>query len=158
MTQQGISEGVENLKVEETKAPTHEQNVTPWEVEGAVVDGVQQAIDYNKLINQFGTRPIDEELLQRFEKLTGRKPHILLRRGTFFSHRSVLCYLIDRYQFGLNFCFKQRVEPYPWSIWAKEAILLVHWSWPLERLHASGTHDSIHFLPVNITHQHRVWI
>lgn len=105
MTQQGISEGVENLKVEETKAPTHEQNVTPWEVEGAVVDGVQQAIDYNKLINQFGTRPIDEELLQRFEKLTGRKPHILLRRGTFFSHRSVLCHLIDRYQFGLNFFF-----------------------------------------------------
>ena len=64
-----------------------EQNVTPWEVEGAVVDGVQQAIDYNKLINQFGTRPIDEAMLERFEKVTGHKPHVLLRRGTFFSHR-----------------------------------------------------------------------
>lgn len=45
------------------------------------------AIDYNHLIDQFGTKRIDDELLERFERLTGRKPHLLLRRGTFFSHR-----------------------------------------------------------------------
>jgi tryptophanyl-tRNA synthetase len=90
-----LSKDVQSLKLEGKAvkvAPadvhsTTSQNVTPWEVEGAVVDGVQQAIDYNKLIEQFGTRPIDEALLERFEKLTGRKAHIFLRRGTFFSHR-----------------------------------------------------------------------
>lgn len=53
----------------------------------------QMAIDYNHLIDQFGTRRIDDELLERFERLTGRKPHLLLRRGTFFSHRFVRPFL-----------------------------------------------------------------
>jgi tryptophanyl-tRNA synthetase len=53
------------------------------------VDGKAQAIDYDKLIAQFGTRPIDAALLKRFEKLTGKTPHIFLRRGIFFSHRYV---------------------------------------------------------------------
>jgi tryptophanyl-tRNA synthetase len=43
--------------------------------------------DYDKVIKTFGGTYITPELLARFEKLTGRKPHILLRRGTFFSHR-----------------------------------------------------------------------
>jgi tryptophanyl-tRNA synthetase len=43
--------------------------------------------DYDKLIEQFGTRRISPELLERFEKLTGHKAHRLLRRDTFFSHR-----------------------------------------------------------------------
>ncbi len=63
------------------------QKVTPWDVEGGFVDGKQVAIDYDRLIQEFGTKKIDEELLQRFEKLTGWKPHPLLRRGSFFSHR-----------------------------------------------------------------------
>ncbi|GAA5859465.1 hypothetical protein JCM8547_006837 [Rhodosporidiobolus lusitaniae] len=74
-----------------------EQVVTPWDVQGAVVEGVQMAIDYNHLIDQFGTKHIDEALLERFEKLTGRKPHLLLRRGTFFSHRE-LNLILDRYE------------------------------------------------------------
>lgn len=81
-----LNNQVEGMKIEVAVS----QNVTPWEVEGAVVDGVQQAIDYNKLMDQFGTRPIDAALLERFETLTGRQPHIFLRRGTFFSHRLVL--------------------------------------------------------------------
>ncbi|ORY03429.1 tryptophanyl-tRNA synthetase [Basidiobolus meristosporus CBS 931.73] len=84
------------------KPATQEQNITPWEVEGAVVDGKAQAIDYGKLIEQFGTRPIDEALLSRFEKLTGRKPHIFLRRGIFFSHRE-LTQILDRYEKGKPF-------------------------------------------------------
>ncbi|BGP18464.1 hypothetical protein JCM10213_003196 [Rhodosporidiobolus nylandii] len=74
-----------------------EQVVTPWDVQGAVVEGVQMAIDYNHLIDQFGTRRIDDALLERFERLTGRKPHLLLRRGTFFSHRE-LNLILDRYE------------------------------------------------------------
>jgi len=66
----------------------HDQVVTPWDVQGSVsADGKQQAIDYDKLLDQFGTRRIDDALLARFEKLTGRRPHVLLRRGMFFSHR-----------------------------------------------------------------------
>lgn len=64
-----------------------DQLVTPWEVQGATVDGKLQAIDYSKLIEQFGTRPIDDAMLQRMSKLTGATPHRFLRRGLFFSHR-----------------------------------------------------------------------
>lgn len=75
-----------DTKEPETKA--QDQIVTPWDVHGGVSsDGKQQAIDYDKLIHQFGTRRIDATLLARFEKLTGRRPHVLLRRGMFFSHR-----------------------------------------------------------------------
>lgn len=70
-------------------APDSAQKVTPWDVEGGFVDGKQVSIDYNKLIKEFGTKPIDAALLERFERVTGRKPHPLLRRGSFFSHRYV---------------------------------------------------------------------
>ncbi|BFZ54265.1 tryptophan--tRNA ligase [Savitreella phatthalungensis] len=79
-----------------------QQNVTPWEVEGAVVDGKQVAIDYTKLIAQFGTRAIDDALLQRFERVTGQRPHHLLRRGAFFSHRD-LEGLLDLHEKGKKF-------------------------------------------------------
>lgn len=66
----------------------HQQVVTPWDVQGGVSgDGKQLAIDYDKLVEQFGTRRIDQALLERFERLTGHRPHVLLRRGMFFSHR-----------------------------------------------------------------------
>ena len=70
-------------------APTSgtDQVITPWDVEGAVVDGKQVGIDYDKLIDKFGTKKIDAELLARFERSTGHRPHLLLRRGMFFSHR-----------------------------------------------------------------------
>lgn len=65
--------------------------MTPWDVQGSVSsDGQQLAIDYDKLVDQFGTRRVDAALLERFERLTGHRPHILLRRGMFFSHRRVL--------------------------------------------------------------------
>ncbi|KAF5379880.1 hypothetical protein D9757_007205 [Collybiopsis confluens] len=90
-----------------TPAPANvsstEQVVTPWDVQGSVSnDGKQQAIDYEKLIAQFGTRRIDDALLQRFEKLTGKRPHVLLRRGMFFSHRE-FDKILDRYEQGKPF-------------------------------------------------------
>ncbi|ORZ40876.1 hypothetical protein BCR44DRAFT_34783 [Catenaria anguillulae PL171] len=67
----------------------HDQKVDPWDVQGAVVDGKPQPINYNKLIEQFGTKAIDQALLDRFERVTGHKPHRFLRRGIFFSHREL---------------------------------------------------------------------
>ena len=67
---------------EEIAAPT-EDIVDPWTVTSAGSGG----IDYDKLINRFGSQRIDDALLERFEKVTGHKVHPWLRRGYFFSHR-----------------------------------------------------------------------
>lgn len=77
-----------------------EQNVTPWSVSGEVAaDGTIKEIDYNKLVEQFGTKLIDDALLERFERVTGHKPHRMLRRGLVFSHRD-LDLILDRYEKG----------------------------------------------------------
>lgn len=63
-------------------------NVTPWNVSGAV--------DYDKIIREFGVEKITPELLKRIEKHT-KEPHFMLRRGVFFAHRD-LSWLIDEYE------------------------------------------------------------
>jgi tryptophanyl-tRNA synthetase len=78
------------------------QLVTPWEVKGEVVDGKMKEIDYNKLVEQFGTKLIDEALLARFTALTGHPPHPFLRRGLFFSHRE-FDKILDLYEQGKPF-------------------------------------------------------
>ncbi|PXF47173.1 Tryptophan--tRNA ligase, cytoplasmic [Gracilariopsis chorda] len=80
----------------ETHPPTPQQEavVTPWTVSGV--------IDYDKLIKQFGSTPISEQLLQKFQALTGERPHVFLRRGIFFSHRD-LNELLTRYEQGDKF-------------------------------------------------------
>jgi len=60
------------------------QVVTPWEVEAG-----EEGIDYDKLIRDFGSTPIEEDILIRMEKLTGKKVHPWLKRGIFFSHRDL---------------------------------------------------------------------
>ena len=67
--------------------------VTPWTVEGEV--------DYDKLIEQFGTSPITDELLEKFRKLTG-EVHPFLRRKIFYSHRD-LDWILGRYEAGEKF-------------------------------------------------------
>ncbi|KAF8654065.1 hypothetical protein AX16_003598 [Volvariella volvacea WC 439] len=85
------------------KPEAHEQIVTPWDVKGSVTaDGKQQGINYDKLVEQFGTRRVDQALLDRFERLTGHKPHVFLRRGMFFSHRD-FDKILDRYEQGKPF-------------------------------------------------------
>ncbi|KAJ1659085.1 tryptophan--tRNA ligase [Dispira simplex] len=92
---EALSQGVDKHTVGQTEQV--DQNITPWEVEGAVVNGVQMAIDYDKLVAQFGTRAIDAATLERFERVTGHKPHLYLRRGIFFSHRE-LGRILDRFE------------------------------------------------------------
>lgn len=90
-------------KLEKTELETKEQNITPWEVEGAVgEDGEELGIDYDKLIAKFGTSPITEETLQRFEDVTGHKPHHWLRKGVFFSERD-FSKILDMYEHGEPF-------------------------------------------------------
>ena len=67
--------------------------VTPWQVSGSV--------DYDKLIEKFGTEPIDDTLLERVKKHAG-KLHIQLRRKIFFSHRD-LNWILDMYESGSKF-------------------------------------------------------
>jgi len=63
---------------------TEEQEVTPYTVKAG-----EKGIDYNKLIKEFGTTAISQELIQRIEKVTGKPCHHWIRRGLFFSHRSL---------------------------------------------------------------------
>ena len=67
--------------------------VTPWHVEGD--------IDYDKLIKQFGTQKISNEILIKLQKITG-EDHFMLRRGVFFSHRD-LNLILDNHGKGKEF-------------------------------------------------------
>ncbi|KAI0834599.1 tryptophanyl-tRNA synthetase [Hypoxylon sp. FL0890] len=83
-------------------APT-KQSVDPWNVSGEVgEDGKVKAIDYKKLVEEFGTKLIDKEMLERFERVTGHKPHRFLRRQIVFSERD-LGVILDRYEKGEPF-------------------------------------------------------
>lgn len=80
-----------------------EQIITPFDVSGGVDEhGKAIAIDYDKLIVKFGSQRIDKAILDRFERLTGRPPHRLLRRGMVFSHRD-LNLILDKYEKGIPF-------------------------------------------------------
>ncbi|WP_297509023.1 tryptophan--tRNA ligase [Thermococcus sp.] len=71
-----------------------EFKVTPWDVEGMV--------DYDKLIEQFGTTPLTDDLLERTARLTGSELPIFFRRRFFFSHRDYDKILAD-YESGRGF-------------------------------------------------------
>lgn len=102
----------------------NEDVVNPWEVSSTSQTGV----DYDKLISEyydfrylchfstrrviipryfyfaerFGSSKIDDELIARFEKVTGHKVHHLLRRKIFFSHRD-LHQILNAYEQGKPF-------------------------------------------------------
>ncbi|RJS76628.1 tryptophan--tRNA ligase [Candidatus Bathyarchaeota archaeon] len=70
-----------------------EMVVTPWTVSGK--------IDYSRLVEEFGTQPLTEDMLERIKKHTGEL-HLQLRRGLFFSHRD-LDWILDMYEAGRRF-------------------------------------------------------
>lgn len=70
-----------------------EMVVTPWEVAGK--------IDYDKLIREFGTQPLTQEILDRIRKHTGEL-HPQLARRIFFSHRD-LDWILQKYEVGEKF-------------------------------------------------------
>ena len=68
-------------------------SVTPWEVKGDM--------NYDRLVRDFGTSHIDEDLLKRIEKHAGEL-HFMLKRKVFFSHRD-LNWIIEKYEKGEKF-------------------------------------------------------
>jgi tryptophanyl-tRNA synthetase len=89
---------VTHLNLEGSEAVNSENHegemvVTPWRVEGK--------IDYEKLIRQFGTQPLSEEILGKFKRYAGGL-HYQLRRRIFFSHRD-LDWLFTKYDEGEKF-------------------------------------------------------
>jgi len=67
--------------------------VTPWEIKGKV--------DYDKLIDKFGTSKISNEILDKLKKIT-KDLNIFFRRGIAFSHRD-LDKVLDEYEKGNKF-------------------------------------------------------
>ncbi|MGN6347302.1 MAG: tryptophan--tRNA ligase [Candidatus Nitrosocosmicus sp.] len=76
-----------------TNINNHDFTVTPWEVEGD--------IDYNKLIEKFGTFAINNDLIEKIRKITG-DIHPFLKNKYFFSHRD-LDWIIKEYENGNKF-------------------------------------------------------
>ncbi|MEM1813824.1 MAG: tryptophan--tRNA ligase [Thermoplasmatales archaeon] len=74
--------------------PGNNFNITPWDVTGK--------IDYDKLIDQFGTQRISEEIVQEINRISGNRLHVMLRRRIFFSHRDLDLILKD-YREGRGF-------------------------------------------------------
>jgi len=86
-----------------TDVPVTKQTVDPWNVSGEIgADGIAKAINYEKLVDEFGTKLINKEDLERFEKVTGHKPHRFMRRQIVFSHRD-LNLILDRHEKGEPF-------------------------------------------------------
>ncbi|KAL2621938.1 hypothetical protein R1flu_002143 [Riccia fluitans] len=90
----GIDDGANGVVAEGDE----EQVVTPWEVAGK--DGGK--IDYDKLIVQFGCQKLNQNLIDRVERLTGKPAHPFLRRGVFFAHRE-FDKILDAYEKGEEF-------------------------------------------------------
>jgi tryptophanyl-tRNA synthetase len=68
--------------------------VTPWEVSGDV--------DYNKLIEKFGTLPITNDILDKIKEITNGELHPFLKNRYFFSHRD-LDWILQEYNKGNKF-------------------------------------------------------
>jgi hypothetical protein len=85
-----------NEAIPETTGEKKSQIVDPWNVES------EGAIDYDKLIEQFGSQRLTQDLVDRIERVTGKKAHRFIRRGIFFSHRD-LAQLLDLYEAGKKF-------------------------------------------------------
>ena len=78
----------------ETENNVHKEfKVTPWEVEGE--------IDYNKLIENFGTQTITPDILTKVEDLIG-EIHPMLKLQYFFSHRD-FDWILSKYENGDKF-------------------------------------------------------
>ena len=67
--------------------------VTPWEVSGDV--------DYDKLVEKFGTGLVSQRLINRIKKHAG-SVHPMLRRNIFYSHRD-LNWILSEYEKGNPF-------------------------------------------------------
>jgi tryptophanyl-tRNA synthetase len=85
---EAVTDKVDKLKIDEAVKTEGEDDadfVDPWNVASKSDTG----IDYDKLIRRFGSSKVDQILLDRMVKVTGKPVHHFLRRGIFFSHRDM---------------------------------------------------------------------
>ncbi len=73
--------------------PDDDMIVTPWEVKGK--------IDYDRLIELFGTQRIDQQMKERIYRAAGER-HFLIDRELVYSHRD-LDWLLNEYEQGNKF-------------------------------------------------------
>lgn len=59
----------------------------------------RDGFEYDKLIEKFGVKKIDQELIDRLERVTGSPAHIWIKRGIIFAHRD-LDVILDDYESG----------------------------------------------------------
>jgi tryptophanyl-tRNA synthetase len=88
-----LNSEIEDRKEEDRPRAPEDFVVTPWTVKGEV--------DYDKLVEEFGTSPITPEIIETFRRLTG-EIHPFLRRRIFYSHRD-LDDILRRYESGEPF-------------------------------------------------------
>ncbi|XP_033130901.1 tryptophan--tRNA ligase, cytoplasmic-like isoform X1 [Brassica rapa] len=83
---------------EKKESESMEQVVNPYEV--SAKDGGK--IDYDKIVEKFGCKRVDQSLIDRVHRLTSRDPHVFLRRGVFFAHRD-FNEILDSFERGDKF-------------------------------------------------------
>lgn len=102
-------DAIENTTAEEVLADQQDASIIHTPAEEVLTDrkicchgpgGIDGACD--RLVQQFGSEPIDDALLSRLEQLTGCKPHPFLQCGLFCAHRS-MHELLDVYERGEKF-------------------------------------------------------
>ncbi|PSH00122.1 MAG: tryptophan--tRNA ligase [Nanohaloarchaea archaeon SW_4_43_9] len=81
--------------------PEQEFDVTPFDVEGAV--------NYDSLVDKFGTEEIDEELKNRFFEIAGDE-NLYVKRDFVYSHRG-LDNALDEYEEGEGFFLYTGIGP-----------------------------------------------
>jgi tryptophanyl-tRNA synthetase len=82
MMEAKVEENLEKLKVEDAgNEETEEDIVDPWNVTSSSDKG----IDYDKLIKKFGSKKIDDVLIERMEKDREKGSPFSKKRCIFFS-------------------------------------------------------------------------
>ncbi len=105
--------------------PAEKFVLTPWEVSGVV--------DYDRLIREFGTRPISGQLEKKFEEILGDAAY-LVRRRVFFSHRDLDLVLDDHSKGKGLFLYTGRGPSGPMHI--GHIIQFYFTKWLQDKLHA----------------------
>ncbi|AAR38970.1 NEQ115 [Nanoarchaeum equitans Kin4-M] len=77
--------------------------VTPWEVQ------IKDESDYQRLIEIFGVKPIDEKLKEKLKEYT-KELHPLIERNIFYAHRDLDLVLKD-YEEGRGFFLYTGIAP-----------------------------------------------
>lgn len=93
-TQQQQQDQQEQDQQQQDQDQQQDQIVTPWDTKCG-----ERGFQYDRLIQQFGVQKIDQELIDRFEKVTGHSVHPWIRRGIFFAHRQ-LNEILDDHEAG----------------------------------------------------------